>query len=94
MIRHDVQLRSTILYRKQAREAENLGEPFEGIKGENYLSKFCLFPESVLIDSMHFLGLVKQLLFLMFDSKNCKKPFYLGKIFKNIFVFYCSLIMS
>ena len=91
--RHDVQLRSTILYRRQAREAENIGEPFEGIKGENFLSKFCLFPESVLIDSMHLLGLVKQLLFLMFDSKNSKKPFYLGKIFRNIFAFYCSLIL-
>jgi hypothetical protein len=76
--KHDVQLRSSNLYRKQAHEAEILGTPFEGIKGENFLSKFCVFPDSILTDSMHLLGLVKRLLFLMFDSKNSKQSFYIG----------------
>ena len=74
----NVQLRSNELYLRQVRESEKSGQPFEGIKGENFLSSFCLFPDSVLIDSMHLLGVVKQLLFLWFESKNSDSEFYLG----------------
>ena len=73
-----VQLRSNELYLRQVREAEKSGQPFEGFKGENFLSSFCSFPDSVLIDSMHLLGVVKQLLCLWFDSKNSDYMFYLG----------------
>ena len=76
--KRDVQLRSHIVYRKQAREAEISGAVFEGIKGENFLSNFCSIPDSILIDSMHLLGIVKQMLFMMFDSKNSSEAYYIG----------------
>ncbi len=74
----NVQLRTNDLYLRQVCEAVKIGKSFEGIKGENILSTFCSFPDSVLIDSMHLLGVVKQLLSLWFDSKNSDNEFYLG----------------
>jgi len=71
-------LRSSNLYRKQAHESEILGASFEGNKGENFLSKFCVSTDSILIDSMNLLWLVKRLLFLMFDSKKFKTAIYIG----------------
>ena len=76
--KRSVQLRSNKLYVLQAQEAEDSKSPFEGIKGQNILSQFCTFPDSILIDSMHLFGIVKHFLFLWFNSKNSHEAYYLG----------------
>ena len=38
---------------------------FEGIKGKCWFAKYCSLTEAVVIDFMHLLGLVKQMLGLL-----------------------------
>ena len=86
--KRQVQLCSAALYKKQVKKIEvlKLSEKkrkvmhFEGIKGKCWFAKYCSLTEAVVIDFMHLLGLVKQMLGLLFDSKHAKtnKHYYLG----------------
>jgi len=82
--KRSVQLRSNLLYSIQAKKAQVSKLPFEGIKGQNFLSQFCSFPDSILIDTMHLFGVVKHFLSLWFNPKNSSEEYYLGwLVFSN-----------
>ena len=82
-----VQLRSAELYKAQVKKvrlkklANKTVTHFEGIKGKCWFAKYCSLTEALVIDFMHLLGLVKQKLGLLFDSKYARtnKNYYLGE---------------
>lgn len=78
----NTELRTKDIYLKQAEVASELKKSIEGIRGKSYFTKYCDFPDDIVIDYMHLLGFMEQLFNLYFDSKNHKKDFYLG-IFLN-----------
>ena len=74
--------RSNEIYNYQVTQAQLTNEPFEGVKGSSYFSKFIKLPEHCLIDPMHavLIGTVKHIFELLFDKKFSKKFFFHGEI--------------
>jgi hypothetical protein len=81
----NVEIRDHDTYKNDVGIAIRDKKPFEGIKGDSCLSMWLKIPEHVVLDYMHLSleGFIKQISSIWLDSKNNKKEFYLGKIFKT-----------
>ena len=85
---YQVQLNTVYQMRKEKRVSKKESPSFQGVKGPtllSYMLVFCLF-KTTGIDSMHclFLGVLKQLLILWFDTKFKDEPFTLHRKLKQV----------
>lgn len=77
----EIEIRSSQHYSDYVQLAIATKSRVFGIKGPSVLSNNLQIPEQVVIDGLHMLyeGVIKMFVSALFDSKNNKKPFYLGR---------------
>ena len=74
-------LKTSAMYGLCGDVAEGSNETIFGIKGKSVLSRYMSIPNDIVIDSMHLFyeNIFKNILSAFFDSKNRKKPYYMGR---------------
>jgi len=80
----NVQLRTEEIYKTQLDTCiENNDEPYQGIKGEAFLSTWMIIPERITIDYMHssVIGTFKRFINFFFNTKNHEHGSYLGHLY-------------